>query len=98
MERTWASEIRFTSGDAAQPVDFAQVTGKVNVKYPAVVAMHAISDQKPSSKTLKVKLDGPYVSFIEDESAWPEASSPRQKPLRAYDAAGHEGEAPSNEM
>jgi hypothetical protein len=90
MERTWASEIRFTSGDEAKPMVFARATGKVNVKYPAVVATHTITAQQPGPKALSVKLDGPYVSFIEDESAWPETTSPRQKPLRAYDAAGHQ--------
>jgi hypothetical protein len=96
MERTWASEIRFTSGDAAGPVAFARATGKVNVKYPAVVATHVITAQQPGPKALSVKLDGPYVSFIEDESAWPETTSPRQKPLRAYDAAGRQLEQHGN--
>jgi hypothetical protein len=90
MEDKYASEIRFQTGNSEKIIQFAHVRGRVKVKYPLVVKTAVITPTQPGPPELAVKIDGPYVAFAENEEKTPESSFGKLKPLRAYDAAGHQ--------
>ena len=89
-EEKFSSEIRFRIPDSDKLVSFAHVRGHVKVKYPLAVKTSVITPTQPGPPELAVKIDGPYVNFAEDEAKIPETSFTMLKPLRAYDAAGHQ--------
>ncbi|HJU83211.1 MAG TPA: hypothetical protein VJ600_03285 [Holophagaceae bacterium] len=90
QENKFSDEIRFRVADSDQLVRFDHVRGHVKVKYPLAVTTTAATKAKPGPPALAVKIDGPYVSFAEEEAKLPDTSFTRLKPLRAYDAAGHQ--------
>jgi len=90
MDDKYASEIRFQTGNPDKIIQFARARGQVKVKYPLVVKTAVITPAQPGPPELAVKIDGPYVAFAEDEEKTPESSFGKLKPIRAYDAAGHQ--------
>ncbi|HJV22708.1 MAG TPA: hypothetical protein VJ570_08425 [Holophagaceae bacterium] len=90
QENKFSDEIRFRVADSDQIVRFDHVRGQVKVKYPLSVRTTTVSKAKPGPPELAVKLDGPYVSFADEEAKLPDTSFTRLKPLRAYDAAGRQ--------
>ena len=90
MDEECASEIRFQTGNPDKLIQFAHARGQVKVKYPLAVKTSVITVAKPGPPELAVKIDGPYVNFAENEEKTPESSFSKVKPLRAYDAAGHQ--------
>lgn len=85
-----SDEIRFRMANSDKVIRFARVRGRVKVKYPLEVKTAVITHSKPGPSELAVKIDGPYVSFAEDEEKTPDPSFTKLRPLRAYDAAGHQ--------
>lgn len=90
MDAECASEIRFQAKNSDKVIQFARARGQVKVKYPLAVKTAVITPTQPGPPELGVKIDGPYVSFAEDEEKTPSPSFTKLKPLRAYDAAGHQ--------
>ena len=90
MDEECASEIRFQTGSSEKIIQFARARGQVKVKYPLAVKTAVITPTQPGPPELAVKIDGPYVNFAENEEKTPESSFSKVKPLRAYDAAGHQ--------
>ena len=89
MDDKCASEIRFQTGNPDKIIRFARVRGRVKVKYPLVVKTAVITPTQPGPPELAVTIDGPYVNFAENEEKTPQPSF-HLRPLRAYDAAGHQ--------
>jgi hypothetical protein len=90
MDKECASEIRFQTGNSDKIIQFAHARGQVKVKYPLAVKTDVITVAKPGPPELAVKIDGPYVNFVESEDKTPQSSFSKLKPLRAYDAAGRQ--------
>jgi hypothetical protein len=90
MDEECASEIRFQTGNPEKLVQFARARGQVKVKYPLVVKTAVVTPTQAGPPELAVKIDGPYVAFAEDEEKTPESSFGKIRPIRAYDAAGHQ--------
>ena len=90
-EEKFSAEIRFRNpdSDSDKIVSFAHVRGSVKVKYPLAVKTFTITPTQPGPRKLAVKIDGPYVSFAEEEAKLPDSST-KLKPIRAYDAAGRQ--------
>ena len=87
-DERFSDEIRFTGGGDA-PVDFAHATGTVKLKYPLSVKTQTFTPASLGAKDLAVKLNGPFVSFGDDAFEVPDNSG-KLRPIRAYDAAGHQ--------
>jgi len=96
MDEECASEIRFQTGNPEKLIQFAHARGQVKVKYPLAVKTAVITVAKPGPPELAVKIDGPYVDFVESEDKTPQSSFSKLKPLRAYDAQGRQLERHSN--
>lgn len=90
MDKECASEIRFRIANSDKVIRFAHVRGRVKVKYPLVVKTSVITPTQPGPPELAVKIDGPYVNFVESEDKTPQSSFAKLKPLRAYDKAGRQ--------
>ena len=90
MDKECASEIRFQTANPDKIIQFAHVRGRVKVKYPLVVKTAVITPTQPGPPELAVKIDGPYVNFVESEDKTPQSSFSKLKPLRAYDKAGRQ--------
>jgi len=90
QEETFSDEIRFRIANSDQVIRFARVRGRVKVKYPLAVKTAVIKPGQAGPPELAVKIDGPYVSFAEDEAKMPDPSFTKLRPLRAYDAAGRQ--------
>lgn len=89
-EEKFSSEIRFRTGNPDKLISFAHVRGHVKVKYPLAVKTTTITPKQPGPPELVAKIDGPYVTFSEEAAKMPDTSFTRLKPIRAYDAAGHQ--------
>lgn len=91
-KETFSDEIRFSIADSDKIISFAHVRGQVKVKYPLVVKTSTITRAQPGPRELAVKIDGPFVSFAEqDEAKMPEIFfMSKLQPIRAYDAAGRQ--------
>lgn len=89
-EKKFSGEIRFRIANSEKVIQFAHVRGQVKVKYPLVVKTATITPTQPGPPELAAKIDGPYVYFAENEEKTPEPFFTKLRPLRAYDAAGHQ--------
>lgn len=89
-EEKFSDEIRFRMANSDKVIRFARVRGRVKVKYPLGVKTAIIKPGQAGPPELAVKIDGPYVSFAEDEAKMPDPSFTELRPIRAYDAAGHQ--------
>jgi hypothetical protein len=90
MDEECASEIRFQPTGRGTILGFARARGQVKVKYPLVVKTAVITPTQPGPPELAVKIDGPYVNYVESEDKTPQSSFSKLKPLRAYDAQGRQ--------
>ncbi len=86
----YSDEIRFKMKDSDGVLAFAHAKGRVKLKYPLSVRTASFTKAKPGPKELAVKLDGPYVSYAEEEAKVPDTSFVTLRPERAYDAAGRQ--------
>jgi len=89
-EEKFSSEIRFRMAGSDQVIRFARVRGRVKVQYPLAVKTATIQPGQAGPPELAVKIDGPYVSFAEDEARMPDPSFTKLRPVRAYDASGRQ--------
>jgi hypothetical protein len=89
-ESKYSDEIRFRMKDSDGVLDFAKAKGHVKLKYPLSVRTSTFTKAKPGPAELAVKLDGPYVSYAEEEAKVPDTSFVTLRPERAYDAAGRQ--------
>jgi hypothetical protein len=88
-EEKFSDEIRFASG-TDEVVRYASARGTVKVKYPLEVKTLKLTPAQLGPKDLAMKISGPYVSFDDEAVQVPETSFTKLKPIRAYDAAGHQ--------
>ena len=58
----------------------------LKVKYPLEVKTAVITP----SQAGQVKIDGPFVTYAEDEGKTPDSSFGKLRPIRAYDAQGRQ--------
>jgi hypothetical protein len=93
QDDTSSDEIRFQPAEGDALVDFARVTGTIKLKYPLAVKTQTFAPTQLGAKDLAVRLNGPYVSFGDEAFEIPDVSFSKLKPVRAYDAAGHQLEA-----
>jgi hypothetical protein len=89
-EEKFSDEIRFRNPDGDAIVQFAHARGSVKVKYPLEVKTLTLTAAQPGPAELALKIDGPFVSFSPDAVQLPDTSFTKLKPVRAYDAAGHQ--------
>ncbi|MDP9264319.1 MAG: hypothetical protein M3O85_08380 [Acidobacteriota bacterium] len=90
-KETFSDELRFSLANSDKIIDFAHARGHVKLKYPLVVKTSTITRGQPGPPELAVKIDGPFVSFAEDEAKIPEIFfMSKLQPIRAYDGAGRQ--------
>ena len=89
-EAKFSDEIRFRRKDSDALLSFARAKGHVKVRYPLSVKTTVVTKGKPGPPELAVKIDGPYVSFAEEEAKLPDTAFAKLDPERAFDAAGRQ--------
>lgn len=89
-EEKFSDEIRFTGSGTDEDVRYASARGTVKVKYPLEVRTLKLTPTQLGPKKLAAKISGPYVSFDDEAVEIPDTSFTKLKPIRAYDAAGHQ--------